>query len=104
MVASSPSGSATAVGHNVRPQGQMARLKLAGLIMNCFEIQESGYTGQVWAAAGYSHPVYFYSVSRTPQRERLFDGAAGDVAEALSTMRAHIRYLAFGDASTPPEE
>jgi len=71
--------------------------------MNCFEIQESGYTGQVWPAAGYSHPVYFYSVSRTPQRERLFDGAAGDVAEAVSTLQAHIRYLAFGDASTPEE-
>jgi len=81
----------------------MDRPKRTGLIMNCFEIQESGYTGQVWAAAGYPHPVYFYSVSRTPQRERLFDGAAGDVAEAVSTMQAHIRYLVFGDASTPEE-
>lgn len=80
-----------------------SRLKRTGLIMNCFEIQESGYTGQVWAAAGYSHPVYFYSVSRTPQRERLFDGAAGDVAEAVSTLQAHIRYLALGNTSTPEE-
>ena len=71
--------------------------------MNCFEIQESGYTGHVWAAAGYSHPVYFYSVSRTPQRERLFAGAAGDIAEAVSTMQAHIRYLVCGSASDPEE-
>jgi hypothetical protein len=64
--------------------------------MNCFEIQESGYTGQVWPASGYGHSVYFYSVSRSPQRERLFDGAAGDIAEAVSTMLAHIQYLASG--------
>ena len=71
--------------------------------MDCYEIDESGYTGQVWPSTSYPQQFYFYSVSRTPQRERLFDGAAGDVAEALSTMRAHIRYLAFGDASTPEE-
>jgi len=33
---------------------------------------------------GYSHE----------QREQLFDGVAGDMAEALSTLQAHIRYLA----------
>lgn len=64
--------------------------------MHCYEIQESGYTGRVWPAAPHPHQFYFYSVSRNPQRERLFDGVAGDMAEALSTMLAHIRYLASG--------
>ena len=72
--------------------------------MNCFEIQESGYTGQVWPASGYPRPVYFYSVSRTPQRERLFDGAAGDIAEAVSTMQAHIQYLLCGGGVPALEE
>ena len=61
--------------------------------MTCYEIQECGYTGQVWPSSEHPHQFYFYSVSRTPQRERLFDGVAGDMAEALSTMQAHIRYL-----------
>lgn len=71
--------------------------------MNCYEIQESGYTGQVWAASEYPHPLYFYSVLRTPHRERLFEGAAGDIAEAVSTMRAHISYLASGGGSAIEE-
>ncbi|HVN21470.1 MAG TPA: hypothetical protein VMU05_21975 [Dongiaceae bacterium] len=71
--------------------------------MTCYEIQQSGYTGQVWAAPECSRPLYFYSVLRTPQRERLFDGAAGDIAEAVSTMQAHIEYLASGGGSTAEE-
>lgn len=71
--------------------------------MNCYEIQESGYTGQVWPASQCNHQFYFYSVSRTPQREKLFDGAAGDVAEALSTMQAHIRYLTSNGGATSKE-
>ena len=61
--------------------------------MTCYEFQQSGYMGRVWAASDGSRPLYFYSVVRAPQRERLFDGAAGDIAEAVSTMRAHIDYL-----------
>jgi hypothetical protein len=61
--------------------------------MNCYEIQENGYTGQVWPSANFAKQFYCYSVSRTPQRERLFDGVAGDIAEAVSTMQAHIRFL-----------
>jgi len=67
--------------------------------MNCYEIQESGFTGRVWPASQQQHQFYFYSVSRTPQRERLFDGVAGDVAEAVSTMYAHIRFLSCHGAS-----
>ena len=61
--------------------------------MNCYEIQESGYTGQVWPSSSYPRQFYFYSVSRIAQRERLFDGVAGDIAEAVSTMHAHIQFL-----------
>jgi hypothetical protein len=67
--------------------------------MGCFEIQECGYTGQVWPGSRHPHRFYFYSISQTPQREQLFDGVAGDVAEALSTMRAHIRYLSSGGSA-----
>jgi hypothetical protein len=61
--------------------------------MNCYEIQEGGFTGRVWPASQHPYQFYFYSVSRSTQRERLFDGAAGDIAEAVSTMHAHIRFL-----------
>jgi len=71
--------------------------------MNCYEIQECGYTGQVWPGSQHNHQFYFYSVSRTPQRERLFDGVAGDMAEALSTMQAHIRYLVTDGGSAAQE-
>ena len=71
--------------------------------MTCYEIQEYGYTGRVWPGSGHRHPFYFYSVSRTPQREQLFDGAAGDMAEALSTMQAHIRFLASDGGSITKE-
>jgi hypothetical protein len=71
--------------------------------MNCYEIQENGYTGQVWPSSSYPQQFYFYSVSRTPQRERLFNGAAGDIAEAVSTMRAHIRFLAPDGGSAAKE-
>jgi len=67
--------------------------------MNCYEIQESGYTGRVWAGSQQPRQFYFYSVSRFPQRERLFDGVAGDVAEAVATMQAHIRFLSSDGGS-----
>jgi hypothetical protein len=63
--------------------------------MNCYEIQEAGFTGQVWPSTSYAQQFYFYSVSRTPQREQLFDGVAGDIAEAVSTMQAHIPIPGF---------
>jgi hypothetical protein len=36
---------------------------------------------------------YSYSLWRARTNEHLFDGAAGDLAEAMDAMRAHIRYL-----------
>ncbi len=72
--------------------------------MNGYEIQQSGYSGHVWAASSEcTRPLYFYSVWRTPHRERLFDGAAGDIAEAVSTLRAHIDYLVASGGSSIEE-
>jgi hypothetical protein len=71
--------------------------------MNCYEIQDQGYTGQVWPATRHLQQFYVYSVSRTPQREQLFDGVAGDLAEAVSTMHAHIRFLASDGGSSTKE-
>ena len=67
--------------------------------MNRYEIRERGYVGQVWPSSGYDHQFYFYSVSRDAQCEKLFDGVAGDIAEAISSMSAHILFLssATGD-------
>lgn len=71
--------------------------------MGPYEIQEAGYTGQVWLGSEHPHQFYFYSVSRTPHRERLFDGVAGDIAEAVSTIQAHIRFL-LSDGGYPVKE
>lgn len=61
--------------------------------MNQYEIRERGYIGKVWPSSGYAHQFYFYSVSRDAHGERLFDGVAGDIAEAVSSMHAHILFL-----------
>jgi hypothetical protein len=71
--------------------------------MSSFAIQECGYTGQVWLCSQHPHQFYCYSVSRNLQHEQLFDGVAGDVAEALSTLQAHIRYLASEGGSAARE-
>jgi len=71
--------------------------------MNCYEIQECGYAGQVKQCSQYPHQFYSYSVLRIPQRERLFDGVAGDIAEAVSTLREHIRYLSSEQGSVALE-
>ena len=71
--------------------------------MNCYEIQESGYAGQVRECSRYPHHFYSYSVLRIPQQERLFEGVAGDIAEAVSTLREHIRYLSSDRGATAME-
>jgi hypothetical protein len=44
-------------------------------------------------SSGSQRSFYSYSLWRTRSGEHLFDGAAGDLSEAMDTMRAHIRYL-----------
>lgn len=56
-------------------------------------VQDSNFQGNVELSSQFRHSFYRYSLWRAPSGEHLFDGAAGDLAEALETMRAHIRYL-----------
>ncbi len=61
--------------------------------MQAWALQENDFGGKVKLSSHSRHSFYRYSLWRTHSGEHLFDGAAGDLAEALETMRAHIRYL-----------
>ena len=56
-------------------------------------IQDNDFRGNIELSSHARHSFYRYSLWRTETGEHLFDGAAGDRAEALDTMRAHIHYL-----------
>lgn len=45
------------------------------------------------------YSFYGYSLWRARTGEHLFDGAAGDLAEAMATIQAHICYLSAGTAA-----
>jgi hypothetical protein len=62
--------------------------------MDYFVIQRSDFCGQVSPALHADPPFYTYSLWRTGSGEHLFDGAAGDLPEAVETLRAHIDHLA----------
>jgi hypothetical protein len=64
--------------------------------MQTWAIQENDFGGKVQLSSRSRHSFYSYSLWREQTGEHLFDGAAGDLAEALDTMRAHIRYLSAG--------
>lgn len=64
-----------------------------------FVMKESDFRGQVTLSQRFDQPFYKYSVWRNDSGEHLFDGAAGDLTEAVHTMRAHINHLA-----THPEQ
>jgi len=61
--------------------------------MQAWVLQENDFQGKVRQASRMRHSFYQYSLWRSRTGEHLFDGAAGDLAEALETLRAHIRYL-----------
>jgi len=62
--------------------------------MQTWILQENGFQGDVKKLSSQlCHSFYRYSLWRTGTGEHLFDGAAGDLAEALDTMHAHVRYL-----------
>ena len=56
-------------------------------------VQEHGYNGNVRLSSQSHHSFYRYSLWRERTGEHLFDGAAGDLVEAVDTMHAHIRLL-----------
>jgi hypothetical protein len=56
-------------------------------------VQENDYNGNVKLRSQPQHSFYSYSLWRAQTGEHLFDGAAGDLAEAMESLRAHIHYL-----------
>lgn len=61
--------------------------------MQTWAVQENNFGGKVKLSSHSSHNFYRYSLWRANSGEHLFDGAAGDLAEAMDAMRAHIHYL-----------
>ena len=61
--------------------------------MQTWAIQEYDFNGDVKLSSQARRSFYRYSLWRARTNEHLFDGAAGDLAEAMDAMRAHIRYL-----------
>jgi hypothetical protein len=64
--------------------------------MQTWVLQDKDYKGNVKLSSRHRQSFYSYSLWRTRTGEHLFDGAAGDLTEALDTMHAHIRYLSAG--------
>lgn len=63
--------------------------------MQCYVIRQEDFRGQVDLSLQSNPPFYKYSLWRDRSGEHLFDGAAGDLAEAVDTVRAHMRHLAM---------
>jgi hypothetical protein len=61
--------------------------------MQNWVVQDNGYNGDVKLRSRPRQSFYSYSLWRAKTGEHLFDGAAGDLAEAMESLRAHIRYL-----------
>jgi hypothetical protein len=64
--------------------------------MQTWVLQEGDFRGNVRFSSQPRHSFYRYSLWRAGSGEHLFDGAAGDLTEALDTMRAHVNYLSAG--------
>jgi hypothetical protein len=61
--------------------------------MVAYEIQENGFRGNIKPTVRHRCAFYNYSLWRTGSGEHLFDGSAGDLSEAVETVRACIRFL-----------
>lgn len=61
--------------------------------MQTWVVQEHEFNGNVKLSSVSRRTFYSYSLWRAQTGEHLFDGAAGDLAEALDTLHAHITYL-----------
>ncbi len=70
--------------------------------MQIWTVQESEFNGKVKLSSSSRRIFYRYSLWRARTGEHLFDGAAGDLAEALDSLHAHIGYLSAnsGDLAT----
>jgi hypothetical protein len=68
-----------------------------GNTMQAWVLQENDFQGKVERSSRPHYSFYLYSLWRSHSGEHLFDGVASDLAEALETMRAHIRHLSGGE-------
>ncbi len=67
--------------------------------MQTWVIQENDFNGNVKLRSRPRRSFYSYSLWRAKTGEHLFDGAAGDLGEALDSLRAHIHYLSTNEQS-----
>lgn len=65
--------------------------------MQNWVVEDNDYSGNVKLRSQPRHSFYSYSLWRAKTGEHLFDGAAGDLAEAVESLRAHIRYLSASE-------
>lgn len=61
--------------------------------MQTWVLQEGDFRGNVKLSSQPCRSFFGHSFWRAATAEHLFDGAAGDLAEALDAMHTHIRYL-----------
>jgi hypothetical protein len=59
-------------------------------------LQKDEFKGNVRLGSRPRYNYYQYSLWRARTGEHLFDGAAGDLAEAMDAMHAHIDYITSG--------
>jgi hypothetical protein len=71
--------------------------------MQAWVLQENDFQGEVKLTPQPRYSFYRYSLWRSGTGEHLFDGVAGDLAEALDTVRAHIRHLSARGGKTATE-
>ncbi len=64
--------------------------------MQTWVLQKDEFKGNVRLSSQPRHSFYQYSLWRAGTGEHLFDGVAGDLAEAMDTMHAHIDYMTAG--------
>ena len=64
--------------------------------MQTWVIREHGFNGNIMLNSQPDHNYYSYSLWRARTGEHLFDGAAGDLAEAMESLHAHISFLSAG--------
>lgn len=61
--------------------------------MENWVIREHGYSGNIMLTSNTNHNYYSYSLWHARTGEHLFDGAAGDLGEAMESLHAHINFL-----------
>lgn len=69
--------------------------------MHAWVVQNHGFNGGVRLSSQCTRSFYEYSLWHARTGEHIFDGAAGDLAEAVDSLRAHINFLSATQRGTP---